>query len=146
MLQLTKMSQEIIKYIEEDNTHSKWSDKEYVRNYQKEYRQRLKERIQLIKENKLEPTKKSEDPNYYENYKKKPKVEKIENLTEDLTEYNKSYYQKNREKLLSRSNEYNKKNSEYYQCECGCMVQKKNTNHKKTEKHLRKLILFQRKE
>ena len=51
MLQLTKMSQEIIKYIEEDNTHSKWSDKEYVRNYQKEYRQRLKERIQLIKEN-----------------------------------------------------------------------------------------------
>ena len=137
------MSQEIIQYIqsrEEDTLQSKWSNKEYVRNYQKEYRQRLKERIQLIKENNLEPTKKSEDPNYYENYKKRPKVEKIENLTEDLTEYNKSYYQKNREKLLSRSNEYNKKNSEYYECECGCMVQRKNTNHKKTEKHLRKIL------
>jgi single-stranded DNA-binding protein len=142
------MSQEIIQYIqtrqEEDSSQSKWTDKDFVRRYQKEYRQRLKERIQLIKENNLEPTKKSEDPNYYENYKKKPKVEKIENLTQDLTEYNKSYYQKNREKLLSRSNEYNKKNSEYYECECGCMVQRKNTNHKKTEKHLRKLL--QRKE
>jgi single-stranded DNA-binding protein len=91
------MSQEIIQYIqfkeEDNNVQSKWTDKDFVRRYQKEYRQRLKERIQLIKENKLEPTKKSEDPNYYENYKKKPKVEKIENLTEDLTEYkNKLFY------------------------------------------------------
>jgi len=64
-----------------------------------------------------------------------PSAPKIK-VTENLNEYNKSYYQKNREKLLKKANENKERRNEYYTCACGCEVRLNNSTHKKTDKHL----------
>jgi hypothetical protein len=105
-----------------------WSDPEFKSAYQKAYREANKEKLKekkLMKE--LAPPTPVTTPST-------PKK-----VTENLNEYNKSYYQKNREKLLKKANENKERRNEYYTCACGCEVRLNNSTHKKTDKHFKQL-------
>jgi hypothetical protein len=106
-----------------------WSDPEFKSAYQKAYREANKEKLKekkMLKE--LVPPTPVTTPS-------SPKIK----VTENLNEYNKSYYQKNREKLLKRANENKERRNEYYTCACGCEVRLNNSTHKKTDKHFKQL-------
>ena len=111
-----------------------WSDPEFKSAYQKAYREANKEKL---KEKKL--MKELAPPiNMVTSIPLIPSTPKIK-LTENLNEYNKSYYQKNREKLLKKANENKERRNEYYTCACGCEVRLNNSTHKKTDKHFKQL-------
>jgi hypothetical protein len=106
-----------------------WSDPEFKSAYQKAYREANKEKLKekkMMKE--LVPPTPVTTPST-------PKI----NVTDNLNEYNKSYYQKNREKLLKKANENKERRNEYYTCVCGCEVRLNNSTHKKTDKHFKQL-------
>ena len=109
-----------------------WSDPEFKSAYQKAYREANKEKL---KEKKL--MKELAPPTPITIVTSIPKIK----VTENLNEYNKSYYQKNREKLLKKANENKERRNEYYICVCGCEVRLNNNTHKKTEKHFKHLQL-----
>jgi len=69
--------------------------------------------------------------------------EKKRKLTENVNEYNKSYYQKNRDKLLKKAHENKERRNEYYTCVCGCEVRLNNTTHKTTDKHFKQLQIME---
>jgi hypothetical protein len=113
-----------------------WSDPEFKSAYQKAYREANKDKL---KEKKM--TKELAPPiNMVTSISLIPSTPKIK-LTENLNEYNKSYYQKNREKLLKKANENKERRNEYYICACGCEVRLNNSTHKKTDKHFKQLRL-----
>jgi len=117
-----------------------WSDPEFKSAYQKAYREANKEKRKekkILKE--LTPREsKINTPTEIINTIPTSTEKKIK-VTENLNEYNKSYYQKNREKLLKKANENKERRNEYYTCACGCEVRLNNSTHKKTDKHLKRL-------
>jgi len=115
-----------------------WSDPEFKSAYQKAYREANKEKL---KEKKMMKELVNPTPiNMVTSISLIPSTPKIK-LTENLNEYNKSYYQKNREKLLKKANDNKERKNEYYICACGCEVRLNNNTHKKTEKHFKHLQL-----
>ena len=111
-----------------------WSDPEFKSAYQKAYREANKEKL---KEKKM--MKELANPTTpIDMATSIPSTPKIK-LTENQNEYNKSYYQKNREKLLKKANENKERRNEYYICSCGCEVRLNNSTHKKTDKHFKHL-------
>jgi putative cell wall-binding protein len=113
-----------------------WSDPEFKSAYQKAYREANKDKIKekLLEKKELITTTPVTTPTSI------PSTPKIK-LTENLNEYNKSYYQKNREKLLKKANENKERRNEYYTCACGCEVRLNNSTHKKTDKHFKRMQL-----
>jgi hypothetical protein len=116
-----------------------WSDPEFKSAYQKAYREANKEKL---KEKKMmkEMANPTTPINMVTSISLIPSAPKIK-VTENLNEYNKSYYQKNREKLLKKANENTERRNEYYICACGCEVRLNNSAHKKTDKHFKHLQL-----
>jgi hypothetical protein len=113
-----------------------WSDPEFKSAYQKAYREANKEKLKEKKMMKelVPPT----PVTIVTSLSLIPSTPKIK-VTENLNEYNKSYYQKNREKLLKKANENKERRNEYYTCVCGCEVRLNNSTHKKTDKHFKQL-------
>ena len=113
-----------------------WSDPEFKSAYQKAYREANKEKL---KEKKMMKELAPPTPiTIVTSIPLIPSTPKIK-VTENLNEYNKSYYQKNREKLLKKANENKERRNEYYTCVCGCEVRLNNSTHKKTDKHFKQL-------
>jgi len=132
-----------------------WSDPAFKSAYQKAYREANKEKLKEKKMMKtLTPREEiineeiiNEEIINEEIIQKEISTtsskEKKTKLTENVNEYNKSYYQKNREKLLKKANENKERRNEYYICACGCEVRLNNSTHKKTDKHFKYLQIME---